>query len=54
MCALTLTHTQTHLTNTHTHAGKKIADYWDVSKKIMMDTRFIDKLKEYDRDNIQV
>lgn len=34
--------------------GKKIADYWDVSKKLLMDSRFIDRLKEYDRDNIEV
>ncbi|KAF5843852.1 dynein heavy chain and region D6 of dynein motor-domain-containing protein, partial [Dunaliella salina] len=33
--------------------GKKVADYWDASKKLLMDTRFIDHLKEYDRDNIQ-
>ncbi len=36
------------------HAGKKVADYWDASKKLLMDSRFIERLKEYDRDNIQV
>ncbi|GAX77074.1 hypothetical protein CEUSTIGMA_g4520.t1 [Chlamydomonas eustigma] len=33
-------------------AGKRIADYWDASKKLLMDSGFINTLKAYDRDNI--
>eukprot|EP00955_Chlamydomonas_euryale_P033753 349632-Chlamydomonas_euryale.AAC.11 len=33
-------------------AGKKIADYWDASKRLLMDSNFIHSLKEFDRDNI--
>jgi hypothetical protein len=38
----------------HLIPGKKIADYWDTSKKLLMDSYFINRLKEYDRDNIPV
>ncbi|KAG2454516.1 hypothetical protein HYH02_000363 [Chlamydomonas schloesseri] len=33
-------------------AGKKIVDWWDASKKLLMDTTLIQRLKDYDRDNI--
>ena len=33
--------------------GKKIADYWDVAKKLLNDpSKFLDSLMTYDRDNI--
>lgn len=35
-------------------SGKKVADYWDASKKLLMDSGFLLRLKEYDRDNIPV
>ena len=35
-------------------AGKKIADYWESSKKILSDSGFINTLRSYDRDNIPV
>ena len=31
-----------------------MADYWDASKKVLMDSYFINRLKEFDRDNIPV
>lgn len=37
-----------------TVAGKKIADYWDSSKRLLMDSNFIHSLKDFDRDNIPV
>eukprot|EP00198_Chlamydomonas_reinhardtii_P010624 XP_001699961.1 dynein heavy chain 4 [Chlamydomonas reinhardtii] len=33
-------------------AGKKIVDWWDASKRLLMDTTLIQRLKDYDRDNI--
>lgn len=33
-------------------AGKKLTDYWDASKKLLMDAGFLQRLKDYDRDNI--
>ena len=33
--------------------GKKIANYWDASKKILNDpSKFLDSLLTYDKDNI--
>jgi dynein heavy chain len=32
---------------------KKVNDYWGPSKKLMSDTKFLDKLKTYDKDNIK-
>lgn len=34
--------------------GKKVADYWDAAKRLLMDSGFLARLKEYDRDNIAV
>eukprot|EP00941_MAST-03F_sp_MAST-3F-sp1_P004511 g4511.t1 len=31
---------------------KKVNDFWGPSKKLMSDTKFLDKLKKYDKDNI--
>ncbi|GFH31215.1 uncharacterized protein HaLaN_30206, partial [Haematococcus lacustris] len=33
--------------------GKRNADYWDTGKRLLLDTYFINRLKEFDRDNIQ-
>ncbi|GIL82190.1 hypothetical protein Vretifemale_11083, partial [Volvox reticuliferus] len=33
-------------------AGRKIVDWWDASKRLLMDPQFIQRLKDYDRDNI--
>ena len=35
-------------------SGKKIEDYWGPSKRLLGDMKFLDSLKEYDRDNIPV
>lgn len=32
--------------------GKKILDYWGPSKRILSDMKFIDSLRDYDKDNI--
>jgi dynein heavy chain len=34
--------------------GRKVADYWDASKRLLADSGFMARLKEYDRDNIAV
>jgi len=34
--------------------GQKILDYWGPSKKLLGDMKFLDGLKEYDKDNIAV
>ena len=34
--------------------GKKILDFWGPSKKLLGDMNFLNNLKEYDKDNIQV
>ncbi|KAL3319619.1 hypothetical protein Ciccas_001702 [Cichlidogyrus casuarinus] len=34
--------------------GKKIADYWGPSKKLLGDLTFLQQLREYDKDNIPV
>lgn len=33
--------------------GKMIDDYWPVSKSLISDINFLDKLRNYDKDNIQ-
>ena len=33
--------------------GKMVEDYWTTSKKVLGDMKFLDKLKSYDKDNIQ-
>ncbi|KAJ3073863.1 Dynein heavy chain 7, axonemal [Podochytrium sp. JEL0797] len=35
-------------------SGKKIEDYWAPSKTLMSDMKFLDSLRTYDKDNIQV
>ncbi len=35
-------------------SGKKIEDFWGPSKKLLADMKFLDGLKEYDKDNIPV
>ena len=35
-------------------SGKKIEDYWGPSKRLLGDMKFLDSLKEYDKDNIPV
>ena len=35
-------------------SGKKIEDYWGPSKRLLGDMKFLDNLKEYDKDNIAV
>ena len=32
--------------------GKKILDYWPPSKRILADIKFLDHLRDYDKDNI--
>ncbi|GFR46074.1 hypothetical protein Agub_g7539 [Astrephomene gubernaculifera] len=32
--------------------GRKLVDWWDASKRLLMDPTLIPRLKEYDRDNI--
>ena len=32
--------------------GKKIADYWDPSKAMLNDPKFVERLRTFDRDNI--
>ncbi|KAL3852322.1 hypothetical protein ACJMK2_015979 [Sinanodonta woodiana] len=34
--------------------GKAIEDYWPTAKKMISDMKFLDSLKEYDKDNIPV
>ena len=34
-------------------SGKIIDDYWSSSVKLLGDMKFLDKLKAYDKDNIQ-
>lgn len=36
----------------HTIPGRKIVDWWDASKRLLMDPQLIQRLKDYDRDNI--
>lgn len=33
-------------------SGKKIDDFWEPSKRILGDTNFVNRLKEYDKDNV--
>lgn len=33
-------------------SGKMIEDYWGPSQKLLGDLKFLEKLKEYDKDNI--
>ena len=35
-------------------SGKKTEDFWGPSKKLLADIKFLDGLKEYDKDNIAV
>ncbi len=35
-------------------SGKKVEDYWGPSKRLLGDMKFLDNLKEYDKDNIAV
>lgn len=35
-------------------SGKKIEDYWGPSKRLLGDMKFLENLKEYDKDNIPV
>jgi hypothetical protein len=35
-------------------SGKKIEDFWGPSKRLLGDMKFLDNLKEYDKDNIAV
>lgn len=35
-------------------SGKKIEEFWGPSKRLLGDMKFLDSLKEYDRDNIPV
>lgn len=35
-----------------TIAGKKIEDFWAPSKKLLGDMKFLQGLKDYDKDNI--
>ena len=37
-----------------TGTGQKILDYWGPSKRLLGDMKFLDILKEYDKDNIAV
>jgi dynein heavy chain, axonemal len=32
---------------------KKVPDYWEASKKFLGDKDFLNKLKNYDKDNIE-
>ena len=32
--------------------GKMVDDYWSSSKKVVSDIKFLDRLKQYDKDNI--
>lgn len=34
--------------------GGKILDYWGPSKRILSDIKFLDYLRDYDKDNIPV
>lgn len=34
--------------------GRKILDYWGPSKRILSDMKFLDYLRDYDKDNIPV
>jgi dynein heavy chain len=33
-------------------SGKMIEDYWGSSQKLLGDLKFLDRLKSYDKDNI--
>ena len=33
-------------------SGKMVEDYWGPSIKILNDLKFLDRLKQYDKDNI--
>ena len=35
-------------------SGKKVEDFWGPSKRLLGDMKFLDSLKEYDKDNIPV
>ena len=35
-------------------SGKKVEDFWGPSKRLLGDMKFLDNLKEYDKDNIPV
>ncbi|KAJ8683862.1 hypothetical protein QAD02_019654 [Eretmocerus hayati] len=37
---------------TDPNSGKKILDYWGPSKRILSDLKFLDYLRDYDKDNI--
>jgi len=34
-------------------SGKMVEDYWGPSQKVLGDLKFLEKLKSYDKDNIQ-
>lgn len=35
-----------------TNTGRMVDDYWDASKKMLMEFDFLDSLKKYDKDHI--
>lgn len=37
-----------------TNSGKMVDDYWESSKKMLMDSDFLQSLRVYDKDNIPV
>lgn len=37
---------------TDPRTGKKVLDYWGPSKRILSDMKFLDQLRDYDKDNI--
>ena len=34
-------------------SGKMVDDYWSSSQKLLGDMKFLDRLKQYDKDSIQ-
>ncbi|PNH07360.1 Dynein heavy chain 7, axonemal [Tetrabaena socialis] len=38
--------------NDHTNSAKKVNDYWGPSQALLADTKFLDTLRAYDKDNI--
>lgn len=36
------------------NTGKMVDDYWGASQKLLGDMKFLDRLKNYDKDNIAV
>ena len=45
---------QTRLYKHPSGVGKKTEEFWGPSKKLLADKKFLDGLKEYDKDNIPV